>query len=138
MMYPTLKLLTCIKQKLRWMILSYWKTTNDVIGSVGRFYKNGSILTLLWISLTKEMRLWKTHWEWLLRINATLFNFNTTFKEKTTNQNQHQMKNLQIFGIMHQTKLLRWFLLYAVQQPENSFPRHKCETYANIKLTCRK
>ena len=29
-------------------------------------------------------------------------------------------------------------LLYAVQQSENSFPGHKCETYASIKSTCRK
>ena len=80
----------------------------------------------------------KTHREWLLRINTTLFNLNTTFNEQTTNQNQHQMQNLQIFGIMHQTTLLRWFFLYAMQQSENSFPGHKCKTYASIKSTCRK
>ena len=29
-------------------------------------------------------------------------------------------------------------LLYAVQQSENYFPGHKCETYATIKSTCDK
>ena len=29
-------------------------------------------------------------------------------------------------------------LLYAVEQLENSFPGHKCETYASIKSTCHK
>ena len=29
-------------------------------------------------------------------------------------------------------------LLDAVQQSENSFPGHKCDTYASIKSTCHK
>ena len=29
-------------------------------------------------------------------------------------------------------------LLYAVKQSENSYPRHKCETYPSIKSTSRK
>ena len=29
-------------------------------------------------------------------------------------------------------------VFYAVQQSDNSFPGHKCETYASIKSTCRK
>ena len=35
------------KQKLRWMILCYKKATNGLIGRVGSFQKNGSVLTLL-------------------------------------------------------------------------------------------
>ena len=46
----------CLKQKLRWMMLCYYKTTNDLIGAAGSFHKNGLVLTLLWISLTKELQ----------------------------------------------------------------------------------
>ena len=39
------------------VVLCYWKTTNDLIESAGSFHKNGSVPTLLWIFLTKELRL---------------------------------------------------------------------------------
>ena len=35
-------------------------------------------------------------------------------------------------------EIVEMILLYAVQQSENSFPGHKCETYASIKSMCRK
>ena len=35
-------------------------------------------------------------------------------------------------------EIVEMILLYAVQQSENSFLGHKCETYASIKSTCRK
>ena len=34
-------------------------------------------------------------------------------------------------------EIVEMILLYAVQQSENSFHGHKCQTYASIKLTCR-
>ena len=51
------------------------------------------------------------------------------------------MKNLQIF--LDQTnhapnETFEMIVFYAVQQSDNSFPGHKCETYASIKSTCRK
>ena len=63
-----------------------------------KFSQNSLVLTLLWISLTKELQLWKTHGEWFLRINTALFNLNNTFKEQATNLNQHQMRNLKILS----------------------------------------
>ena len=35
-------------------------------------------------------------------------------------------------------EIVEMVLLYVAQQSDNSFPKHKCETYASIKLTCRK
>ena len=35
-------------------------------------------------------------------------------------------------------EIVKMILLYAVQQSENSFLGHKCETYASIKSTCRR
>ena len=35
-------------------------------------------------------------------------------------------------------EIVEMILLYALQQSENSFPGHKCETYASIKSRCRK
>ena len=35
-------------------------------------------------------------------------------------------------------EIVEIILLYVLQQSENSFSGHKCETYASIKLTCRK
>ena len=48
------------------------------------------------------------------------------------------MKNLQIFWNHAPDEIVEMILLYAVQQSENSFPGHNCETYASIKSTCRK
>ena len=42
------------------------------------------------------------------------------------------------FGNHVPDEIVEMILLYAVQQSENSFPKHKCETYASIKSTCRK
>ena len=35
-------------------------------------------------------------------------------------------------------EIVEMILFFAVQQSENSFPGHKCETYASIESTCRK
>ena len=57
--YEIIILDVCLKQKLRWMIFYYGKTTNNLIGRVGSVHRNASVLILLWISLTKELQLWK-------------------------------------------------------------------------------
>ena len=62
-----------------------------------RFDRKGGKFSQKWLGPYTIMNISDKGVETL--INTTLFNLNTTFKEQTTNQNQHQMKNLQIFGI---------------------------------------
>ena len=112
---------------------------NNLIGSLRSFHKNRSVLTLLWISLTNELV-------------ATLKN-----ASGVTLKNKYNIVQLKYYtpGADDKSKStsneeagdfwnhapdenVEMILLYVVQQTENSYSGHRCDTYASIKSKCCK
>ena len=112
---------------------------NNLIGSLRSFHKNRSVLTLLWISLTNELVATLKNASGVTLKNkynvVQLKHYTQGAEDKSKSTSNEEAED---FWNHAPDEIVEMILLYAVQQTENSYSGHKCDTYANIKSTCCK